>query len=282
MRFYVAEQPMWVVVEGADAARVVNNLCTADITTLSENESTECFVTDVRGRVVAFAICHVSGETVSMLGTHPDPQAVADHIDRYIIREAAQVKNLSEGAEIVASDCQPPEIEEAVIVPARILPDGWMMGIARTALPAVEKQLADKDFERLTQEQAELRRIEAFWPKNGIEIGEKSLPQELDRDCVAISFTKGCYLGQETVARLDARGQLQKKLCMVGSDSELTVGGELTDGDKVVGKIYSAAKRSDGQWLALANMRRGYFDAGTAVQTGAGIAKVQATPSLNA
>jgi hypothetical protein len=50
---------------------------------------------------------------------------------------------------------------------------------------------------------------------------EKALPQELGRDARAISFTKGCYLGQETVARLDALGHVNRRLVAVAVDGAL-------------------------------------------------------------
>ena len=58
----------------------------------------------------------------------------------------------------------------------------------------------------------EARRIEAGFPWYGPDISEKNLPQELARDQRAISFTKGCYLGQETVARIDALGHVNQTL----------------------------------------------------------------------
>ncbi len=55
-------------------------------------------------------------------------------------------------------------------------------------------------------------RIALGWPIVGKEIGELNLAQEMVRDKSAISFTKGCYIGQETVARLDAMGHVNKTL----------------------------------------------------------------------
>jgi folate-binding protein YgfZ len=54
----------------------------------------------------------------------------------------------------------------------------------------------------------EMLRIEAGLPLYGIDLDERNLPQEVNRDAEAISFTKGCYLGQETVARIDALGHV--------------------------------------------------------------------------
>ena len=61
-------------------------------------------------------------------------------------------------------------------------------------------------------------RIEACYPTPA-EILEKTLPQELGRDTLAISFKKGCYLGQETVARLDAMGHVNRRLALVAIDA---------------------------------------------------------------
>ena len=58
----------------------------------------------------------------------------------------------------------------------------------------------------------EVLRIEAGTPVFGKDITDKSLPQEINRDSRAISFVKGCYLGQETVARLDALGHVNQLL----------------------------------------------------------------------
>ena len=55
-------------------------------------------------------------------------------------------------------------------------------------------------------------RIEAGWPRYGRDLTEDNLPQEVGRDRLAISFTKGCYLGQETVARIDSRGHVNRLL----------------------------------------------------------------------
>ncbi len=59
------------------------------------------------------------------------------------------------------------------------------------------------------------RVIQAGWPLCGVDITEDNLAQEARRTAVAISFTKGCYLGQEPIARLDALGHVNRELCVV-------------------------------------------------------------------
>ena len=60
--------------------------------------------------------------------------------------------------------------------------------------------------------QWETRRIAAGWPEYGVDVTEDHLPQELARNDRLLSFTKGCYLGQEPIARLDALGHTNREL----------------------------------------------------------------------
>ena len=87
-------------------------------------------------------------------------------------------------------------------------------------------------------------RIENQTPWFGQDMDERNLPQELNRDNKAISFEKGCYLGQETVARIDAIGhvnQLLVGLQVFWREALPLPGTELTADDKVVGRITSVA-----------------------------------------
>ena len=71
-----------------------------------------------------------------------------------------------------------------------------------------------------------MARVEAGTPYYGPDINDKNLPQEISRDSRAISFVKGCYLGQETVARIDALGHVNRTLVGVrfaGGELELSV-----------------------------------------------------------
>jgi folate-binding protein YgfZ len=91
----------------------------------------------------------------------------------------------------------------------------------------------------------ELRRIEAGVPRWGHEIDEKILPAEAGLDATHISFSKGCYPGQEPIARLHYRGHTNRELRVV----------ELTDGVELE-RVTSEATRPDGSRVALAFVRR--------------------------
>ncbi len=127
-----------------------------------------------------------------------------------------------------------------------------------------------------------MARIEAGTPYYGRDLSDANLPQELAHDARAISFTKGCYIGQETVARLDALGHVNRTLCGVRlAGSEIPpVGTEFTGGaGKSVGQVTSAAfsPRLDAP-LALAYVRRGENMPGSRLESSLGSAEVVALP----
>ncbi|MGB1707484.1 MAG: YgfZ/GcvT domain-containing protein, partial [Rubripirellula sp.] len=106
-------------------------------------------------------------------------------------------------------------------------------------------------------------RVVAGFPWYGVDLDESNLPQEADRDSETISFTKGCYLGQETVARLDAMGQVQKKLVRWKITGGVPLAGaSLSADEKKVARLTSVASTEQHGVLALGFARRSHFEAG--------------------
>ncbi len=102
-------------------------------------------------------------------------------------------------------------------------------------------------------------RIEAGEPVFGIDIDEKTIPQEAGPVDAAVSFTKGCYLGQELVARIDSRGRVNRHLrgLVIGSNVLPPLGAEAIADDKPVGTLTSVAESLDLRApVALALIRR--------------------------
>ncbi len=114
-----------------------------------------------------------------------------------------------------------------------------------------------------------------------LKIDETNLPQEVGRDTEAISFVKGCYLGQETVARIDALGHVNRMLVGV----ELA-GGEMHPGDeflveqKPVGRLTSVAvSPRTGKAIGLATVKRGFHECGTVLSSAHGTVEVCRSPA---
>jgi folate-binding protein YgfZ len=92
-----------------------------------------------------------------------------------------------------------------------------------------------------SEEEVERWRIESRIPKWGAELDDKILPAEAGLEATHISFTKGCYPGQEPIARQYYRGKVNRKLRVLDVDGEAAPGDELQLDDKTVGRITSAA-----------------------------------------
>jgi folate-binding protein YgfZ len=127
-------------------------------------------------------------------------------------------------------------------------------GIATDFPGAVE--VLDADLApTLDDAELERRRIEARVPRWGLEVDERVLPAEAGLDATHISFSKGCYPGQEPVARLHFRGKANRGLRVLELEDVPSYDAELVHGDKVVGRVTSAVRRPDGSVVALAYVR---------------------------
>ena len=93
-------------------------------------------------------------------------------------------------------------------------------------------------------------------PRWGHEIDERILPAEAGLDATHVSFTKGCYPGQEPVARLHYRGHPNRGLRVLElADVPADADAELVHDGKAIGRVTSAARRPDGSVVALAYVR---------------------------
>ena len=112
------------------------------------------------------------------------------------------------------------------------------------------------DVPSVDEEVAEIVRVESGRPRYGIDLDDGVIPQEAGLNERAVSFTKGCYVGQETVARLFYRGKPNRHLRGLKLSAEAAPGDELRLGEKVVGKLASVAVSPTRGPIALALVRR--------------------------
>jgi folate-binding protein YgfZ len=127
----------------------------------------------------------------------------------------------------------------------------------------------------------EERRILAGYPRLGAEIDERTLPQEVRLDALgAVSYTKGCYLGQETVARVHFRGHTNRHLVGLALEREPSaLPLEVLDGERAAGRLTSACWwEKHGTWVGLGVVRRGLEPARSVTLAGGAGAVVQDLP----
>ena len=108
----------------------------------------------------------------------------------------------------------------------------------------------------VSESAAEVLRIESGRPRYGIDLDDTVIPQEAGLNERAVSFTKGCYVGQETVARLYYRGKPNRSLRGLLLSGLCETGEEVSSGERTVGRVGSVADSPDLGPIALALVRR--------------------------
>jgi folate-binding protein YgfZ len=119
-----------------------------------------------------------------------------------------------------------------------------------------ERLIAGLGLPVVSEEAAEALRVERGRPRYGIDLDDSVIPQEAGLNERAVSFSKGCYVGQETVARLYYRGKPNRHLRGLRCSGPVQTGEELRLGEKTVGQIGSAVQSPRLGSIALALLRR--------------------------
>jgi folate-binding protein YgfZ len=273
-------------VAGRDRATFLHNMCTNDVKGLTPGGQCEAFFTDVKGKIVGHANIFARPDELLLVGVPGQAARLAAHLDRYIIREDVQLADISADLEWAlligphAKQVGDLGSSDALLKTAvsfepcvQIWAGGFWVGM-RTQDRAKPQAAGDAVWEAL--------RVESGWPLFGVDFDDSNLPQEVGRDARAISFRKGCYLGQETVARIDALGHVNKRLATLRLSQEAAVGEELFDGEgKPAGTLTSVAwsPKMDA-WLALAMVRRGVNEPGASLVCRGHAATVIETPAV--
>jgi folate-binding protein YgfZ len=130
--------------------------------------------------------------------------------------------------------------------------------------------------EEVSEEAAECLRIESGRPRFSIDVTTETIPQEAGLNERAVSFMKGCYVGQETVARLHYKGKPNRHLRGLHLAEPVEHGDEIRLGDRVVGEVGSAAESPALGPIALAVIRR---EAEPGSQVHVGPSSIEATVS---
>lgn len=224
-----------IEVRGADRSTFLHNLCTNDIKALEPGQGCEAFFTNVQGKTLCHAFLFIDSDSI-LISTDPGlADQLLPHLDKYLIREdvelidksasietyllvgpsAANVLEQALGVNVKEHLQHTTWPDEAEVRVARVpfaQPNGFFLFIPDRQSTNITSLLSAKGAVPIDSEVLEVARIEAAFPSSGRDLTIDNLPQEIGRDELAISFTKGCYLGQETVARIDALGRVNKLL----------------------------------------------------------------------
>jgi tRNA-modifying protein YgfZ len=156
-----------------------------------------------------------------------------------------------------ALDAAPPEREHAWVAGEHGMYVATDMGVD-VICPAADADgvRAALGLEQVSEEAAECLRVESGRPRLGFEIAGGVIPQEAGLNERAVNFDKGCYVGQETVARLHYKGKPNRHLRGLRLSEPAATGDEVRSGERMVGKIGTAVVSPAHGPIALAILRR--------------------------
>ena len=233
----VAARPRsFVRVAGQEAEAYLNRMVSNDVAALGLGEACEALLLTAKARLIAPLVVLRRGHEDFLLLTEPElGERVRSELQRYRFAAKAEI-------ELEEHSCQ-------------VVFGGEGIPTATYGEQAAEVLDVPRD-ETVSAEELELLRIRAGQPAWGKELDERILPAEAGLEERAISFTKGCYPGQEPVARLHYRGHANRGLRVLEFEGELPAPDtELELRGKVVGRITSAVRDGD-RVVALAYVRR--------------------------
>jgi folate-binding protein YgfZ len=147
--------------------------------------------------------------------------------------------------------------------------DGCMYVATALGVDVIGEPGLELDFETVSEEAAECLRIESGRPRLGFDMDAETMPQEAGINERAVSFTKGCYVGQETVARLHYRGKPNRHLRGLRLSEPAERGADILLGEKVVGRLGSVCTSPRLGPIALALVRREAAPGATVTVAGA-------------
>ena len=225
----------YVRVSGRDAESYLDRMVSNDVAALDHGESCQALLLTAKARVIAPLVVLRRGADDFLLLTEPE---LGERVRAELVRTRFAAK-----AEI--------ELEEHS---SRVVFGGEGIPTDDYGEPAAE--VLDVDSEpTVTADELERLRIRAGTPAWGKEIDDRVLPAEAGLTERAVSFTKGCYPGQEPIARLHYRGHANRGLRVLTLSSVPAPEDELVHEGKVVGRVTSVAPTEAGA-IALAYVRR--------------------------
>jgi folate-binding protein YgfZ len=270
-------------VEGSDRERFLQGMISNDVKALAPRKSMLASMLSVKGKLISDLMVLNAGETYSLVVPLAREAIVQETLEKYVISEDVTIRIVSNTPMIVA--LMGPGAQEnahsyfTLAYDLPLCPTLYAL-IPRSDWIEFEKALA-KNMVCLSDEAFEALRIEAGIPKFGVDIDEETLVMEVPFLEKGISYTKGCYIGQETVARVHSRGGNVAKrlmgLALTGFKDAPPNGALVLYNDKEVGRVTSACYSPKlGSSLAMAMIHREAFAPGNNVNVLLGDQKISA------
>jgi folate-binding protein YgfZ len=245
-------------ITGRDAQDFLHRMISNDVKSLQPGKGVWALFLDIKGHIQGDMKIYRFQDFLMMILQRHALERVIKGLDRYVISEQLRMIDVSEefglfqifgpnaasvlqskGVQALPTDELSFQSASIHGIEIQIIRMGTGYSILVPASSATDL-LNFLDLQPIGQRAFNIFRIETGLPVLGLDFDDSNLPQESRLD-KAISFTKGCYLGQEVIARLDAQGHVNKILVGLESSAELKPEQKLYFREKEIGRITSAA-----------------------------------------
>jgi len=251
MSVYVGERDV-LSVSGPDAESYLQGQVSQDVASLSVGESAWSLILQPQGKVDAwFRVTRVAEDGFLLDVDAGFGDKLLARVERFMMRVKVDLELATWTLHAYQGELDQALVTAPIVARAA---DGQGVDVIGPDLPS-------PDIDEVDATQRLRRRIEAGIPAMGSELDESTIPAEAGIVNRSVSFTKGCYTGQELVARVDSRGDnTPRRLRIVQGAGSAAAGDELHRNGAVAATITSVVPTSQG-WVALAYVKRSSFDA---------------------
>jgi hypothetical protein len=268
----------WLRVTGPDAATFLQGQFTNDLRALDKQPAVYGLWLTVKGKVVADSFVLRGAQAGEFcIGSYFSPAAtIRERLESHIIADDVVVEDATaEWNAVSIFEGDSPVSTETTGVGGFVFPGRrgaasaeWIFPNAR--IEAVRTRLAGR--RELSVEEVARLRIAAGIPAIPADVGPADLPNEGGLEADAISYNKGCYLGQEVMARLKSMGQVRRRLLRVrGSAGAIpSLPAAVFTEARQVGELRSAARIDDNEWIGLAMVSLMHVTPGAGLSLAAG------------
>lgn len=265
-----------VTVTGPDRLSWLNTLSSQSLTDLAPGVSSETLLLSIQGRIEFDARVVDDGTTTWLIVEADEADGLADWLTKMKFALRVEVADVTADWAVIAATAELPEFAGRTVWQdpwPRPGEGGYAYTVAEESshpgyerdwfeylVPADELESAVAGKQLAGVWAAEALRIAAWRPRFGVDTDEKTIPHELDLIRTAVHLAKGCYKGQETIARVHNLGHPPRRLVFLQLDgSQHTIpapGSPVIAGERTIGKVTSVAQHHEMGPVALAVIKR--------------------------
>jgi folate-binding protein YgfZ len=266
---YLGEERTRISVRGEDRVRWLNGVLSNDVSKLNGAQYA-CALTE-KGKILADAIVIAGKEELSVWVPKRAAAPLVSHWDRFVIMDDVELA-VDETHHLVfvqgAAAASP--IERAGLAARALAFDdlgvgtGFLLEVKRGEAEEILKRIEREGAVRIESGDVHTFRVESARASFDFDFDEKTYVQEAGLEKRAVSFTKGCYHGQEVVCMLENRGSVNKRLVQLALDAgpPVQAGVEISLEGKSIGKLTSVVPHGDGTATALAMIKVAHANEG--------------------